>query len=332
MELRHLRYFVAAVEQGSLRAAAERMNVAQPALSRRIRDLEMTLSCNLLERQAHGVTPTEAGKAFYEEIRTTLCAIERAVDHAKSAGVAQHNVVRLGLMRNSRRYAFAPEAIAEYRRSAPESSIAFTREASPALEIGLEDGRVDLALIYEAVLGEAPLGPPKPQERLIHIERYMLAIHPGHALSKAEPAALRDLANTPVVLIARDENTLFYDALLERFHREGFEPIIAHTAGSNDEMIDLTISSGGVCFAAASTMLSTPSGALTFRPLLHFDLELRLKLAWKANLSAHARRLLDHMNAAIDRHQSEIRAQAGHWHRLFGQTLVWLPEQPTPHR
>jgi DNA-binding transcriptional LysR family regulator len=64
MELRRLRYFVAAVEEGSLQRAAGRMHVAQPALSRRIRDLEDSLGCQLLERGVTGVTPTEAGRAF----------------------------------------------------------------------------------------------------------------------------------------------------------------------------------------------------------------------------------------------------------------------------
>ena len=79
MELRHLRYFIAAVEEGSLQGAAQKLNVAQPALSRRIRDLEARIGCDLLTRGARGVAPTRAGASLY---RDALRALER-LDEAR---------------------------------------------------------------------------------------------------------------------------------------------------------------------------------------------------------------------------------------------------------
>ena len=78
MELRHLRYFVAAVEEGSMQGAAGRMNVAQPALSRRIRDLEIRIGCDLLIRGARGVTPTRAGTSLYRDALKLLEGLDEA--------------------------------------------------------------------------------------------------------------------------------------------------------------------------------------------------------------------------------------------------------------
>ena len=67
MDIKHLRIFVAAVEEGSIQAASRLLNIAQPALSRRIRDLEDELGCTLLVRGGKGVTPTQAGLALYRD-------------------------------------------------------------------------------------------------------------------------------------------------------------------------------------------------------------------------------------------------------------------------
>jgi len=86
MELRHLRYFVAAVEEGSLTTAAERrLHIAQPSLSRQIRDLERQVGVELLSHSVSGVTLTDAGKAFLGYARLALAQVEAAVEAARSA-------------------------------------------------------------------------------------------------------------------------------------------------------------------------------------------------------------------------------------------------------
>src|SRR4029450_7642752 len=87
MELRHLRYFVAVVEEGSLTTAAElRLHTSQPSLSRQIRDLEYQVGAELLSRSVHGVEPTAAGKAFLDHARLALMQGDAAVEAARQAG------------------------------------------------------------------------------------------------------------------------------------------------------------------------------------------------------------------------------------------------------
>src|SRR3977135_51243 len=86
MELRHLRYFVAVVEEGSLTTAAElRLHTSQPSLSRQIRDLEYEVGVELLSRSVHGVEPTAAGKAFLDHARLALMHVNAAAETARSA-------------------------------------------------------------------------------------------------------------------------------------------------------------------------------------------------------------------------------------------------------
>src|ERR1700690_3934162 len=87
MELRHLRYFIAVAEEGSLTVAAERrLHTAQPSLSRQIRDLEYEVGAQLLVRSVHGVELTDSGRVFLDYARLALAQVDAAVEAARKAG------------------------------------------------------------------------------------------------------------------------------------------------------------------------------------------------------------------------------------------------------
>jgi LysR family hca operon transcriptional activator len=86
MELRHLRYFIAVAEEGSLTLAAEkRLHTAQPSLSRQIRDLEYEVGVQLMSRSVHGIELTAAGRAFLDHARLALTQAEAAMEAARRA-------------------------------------------------------------------------------------------------------------------------------------------------------------------------------------------------------------------------------------------------------
>src|SRR5258708_18500779 len=96
MELRHLRYFVAVVEEGSLTTAAERrLHTSQPSLSRQIRDLEHEVGAELLSRSVHGVELTAAGKAFLDHARLALMQADAAGEAARRAGQPSRKTLAL---------------------------------------------------------------------------------------------------------------------------------------------------------------------------------------------------------------------------------------------
>src|SRR6201999_1964393 len=97
MELRHLRYFIAVAEEGSLTVAAEkRLHTAQPSLSRQIRDLEYEGGVPLLTRSVHGVELTDAGRAFLDHARLALTQTEAATEAARRAAQPSKQVFTMG--------------------------------------------------------------------------------------------------------------------------------------------------------------------------------------------------------------------------------------------
>src|SRR5258705_10413438 len=99
MELRHLRYFVAVAEEGSLTNAAERrLHTAQPSLSRQIRDLELEVGVKLLERGARGVELTAAGRTFLDHARLALLQGEAASEAARRAAQPRKTAFTIGFL------------------------------------------------------------------------------------------------------------------------------------------------------------------------------------------------------------------------------------------
>src|SRR5271165_2058256 len=99
MELRHLRYFIAVAEEGSLSNAAERrLHTAQPSLSRQIRDLELEIGVKLLERRSRGITLTPAGRVFLDHARMALLQVETAGEAARRAVQPDKPVFAVGFI------------------------------------------------------------------------------------------------------------------------------------------------------------------------------------------------------------------------------------------
>ena len=320
MDLRHLRYFVAAIEEGSIQAAAQRAHVAQPALSRRLRDLEGELGCDLLVRSARGVVPTAAGSTFYREALGILEGIDHAAQTARQVGREHAGNVRLGLVQTARKYGFINEAITAYLAEAPHSGLAFRWGLSGALGGWLREGQLDATLLYGR--RHAPIA---CESRLIHAERFVLAVHPAHHLAASNaPLALSELSGEPMVWLHRRDGADRYDELRQQCRLHGLEPQIAHSTDNHVEQMDVTLLSGGLTLTPSTTVLTAPPGTLVFRPLRNFAAELRLSLNWETALAGSpAARLIAHLNAAIDRHRDALLAGNLTWAKLAGVDITY---------
>jgi len=321
MELRHIRYFIAAVEEGSLQGAARRMHVAQPALSRQIRDLEGMLGCVLFERRARGVHLTPAGASFHRDALSILQMVEDATQRSRRIGLERQQRVRLGLVRTVGKYAFMHRALEGFTRERPQVAVEFIRGSSPDLVQALQDGRLDLALIYERQLDPRTFG-----QRIVHHESYVLALHPRHRLARQEAIHLADLAGEPLIWLSRRNNADTHDALLQHLRLHGLEPVVQHEADSHDEQIELVGVTTGICLTIASTRLTTAPGQLLFRPVSDLGLEVQLRLAWRKGAATRsAAALQESLAAAIDGHQGEIAAGAAAWTLTAGRSVARCP-------
>jgi len=147
MELRHLRYFVAVAEEGSLLTAAQRrLHTSQPSLSRQIRDLESEVGVKLLERQARGVALTAAGRVFLDHARLALLQVEAATDGARRADQPEKPVLSMGFLAGQE-VVWLPHALRILREEAPQAEITLCSQSSPELALGLMRGKLDVAFL-----------------------------------------------------------------------------------------------------------------------------------------------------------------------------------------
>src|ERR1700746_3052637 len=147
MELRHLRYFVAVADAGSVTVAAEQKpHTSQPSLSRQIRDLEQEIGVQLINRSAHGIELTSAGKAFLDHARTAVLQAEAAKEAALRAVHLAKPAFALGFLSGSE-IGLLPEVDRILRDEFPGIDIRLTSDYSPALAKALMRGKLEAAFM-----------------------------------------------------------------------------------------------------------------------------------------------------------------------------------------
>src|SRR6266850_2057946 len=183
MELRHLRYFVAVAEEGSLTLAAEkRLHTAQPSLSRQIRDLEYEVGVQLMNRSVHGIELTAAGKAFLDHARLALAQVDAAVEAARRAAQPERKTFAIGFQ-TGHEMNWLPPAMQVLRDELKNIEVTVSSDYSPDLAEALARGRLDVAFMrveptfdlgYEVVYHEPLIVLMPRNHRLTSRE----AIHP----------------------------------------------------------------------------------------------------------------------------------------------------------
>ena len=197
MDLKQLEYFVRVAELGSFTRAAVALDIAQPALSRQVRLLEVELRQSLLTRNGRGAAPTEAGKLLLEHGRGILHQGSRAKEELGRVRGALAGRVAVGLPPSVAKMMAVP-LIREFRKAMPEASISISEGLSAAMHESLTTGRLDIALLYNA----SP-SPGVELTALLEEPLFLVQRREGKALAKAKPVQLRDLAGVPLVIPSR---------------------------------------------------------------------------------------------------------------------------------
>src|ERR1700738_2042262 len=147
MELRHLRYFVAVAEAGSLTVAAQRrLHTSQPSLSRQIRELEDEVGAQLLTRRARGIELTPAGRGCLEHARLVLSQVEAAGEAARRAAHPARPCFTMGFL-TGHELTWMPEALRILRDELPNIDVMISSQYSPRLADGLSKGKIDAAFL-----------------------------------------------------------------------------------------------------------------------------------------------------------------------------------------
>jgi len=211
LELRHLRYFVAVAETGSLTLAAEqRLHTSQPSLSRQIRDLESQVGCELLSRGARGVELTVAGRAFLDHARLALIQVDSAVEAARRASKPIKKRFALGFL-TGLEMTWLAGAMQVLREELPSVDVTVSSDYSPDLAEGVQRGRLDIAFMRAepnfdlayALVGREPL---------------VALMSSDHPLASHEVIEPQQLVGEPFIAMVNKAQVLrtVIDAYLER--------------------------------------------------------------------------------------------------------------------
>jgi LysR family nitrogen assimilation transcriptional regulator len=199
MDLRQIEYFVRVAELGSFTRAAAALDIAQPALSRQVRLLEVELRQNLLVRNGRGAVPTEAGKLLLDHGRGILHQVDRAREELGRVRGSLAGRVAIGLPPSVAK-AMAVPLIREFRARMPDATLSITEGLSVAMQESLADGRLDIALLYNAVPSPDIELTPLLEENLFLVQRHAGKSPPP---ARPRPVALRDVAEMPLVIPSR---------------------------------------------------------------------------------------------------------------------------------
>jgi DNA-binding transcriptional LysR family regulator len=276
VELRHLRYFVAVAEELHFGRAAERLHIAQPPLSRQIRDLERELGAPLFERGPRGVQLTPAGRAFLPEARLTIAQAERAQRTAQRAARGETGRLRVGFVDAATHSGILPDVLGFFRMHLPSIGLSlFEMEPLQQAE-ALRDGRIDLGILESA---------PPDADRWLHLETFyteplVAALPRGHRLASRTRLSLAELAEEPFILFPRPVAPTLYDDIIARCRSARFSPRIVQEAVAWHTVTSLVSASLGIAFVPLFLRQLRQSGVV-YRPVRDLRTDMELSAVWK---------------------------------------------------
>ena len=275
MELRHLNAFIAVAEELHFGRAAQKLCIAQPALSRQIQQLERELGVRLLDRENHRVALTEAGNVFLGELRPALAQLEQAAEAVRQTGRGERGRLRVGFtaaMMSSR----LPQIIRLFQERYPEAEVTFTEVYSGRQPELLHDKRIDVGFALFA--GREPM----LCVETVWTEPLIAVLPKRHPLAAQTELALSDLAEEPFVLFPRPLGPQLYDKIVQFCREAGFAPRSGPEAAPQRTIITLVGAGAGVSLVPAS-LQEIQDPEVAYRPLRAPVPAMEFAVVWRQN-------------------------------------------------
>jgi len=258
MELRHLRYFVAVAEAGSLTVAAEKkLHTAQPSLSRQIRDLEYEVGVPLMNRSVHGIELTAAGRAFLDHARLALTQATAAAEAARRAAQPARPTFALGFL-TGKEIDWLPEAMRILHDELPNVDVTVSSQNSPDLADALIRGSLDAAFMR-----------PERADDLVYkrviTEPFVVVFPSDHRLAANDVIELQEIAGETFLIPSKTAPTSRL-VIEEYLKRSGVEIIPDHEVDNMTHAMSMISSTGAVALLPAYSNNLLP-WSVTSRPL-----------------------------------------------------------------
>lgn len=259
IELRHLRYVVAAAERGSFRRAAKALEVHESAISRRIRDLEDEIGAALFIRHHGGVHLTQAGQRFVIRARGAMSQVGHAAIDAGSFGRGETGVVRIGIF-SSLASGFLSDLLRDYVGANPEVRPDLIEGAPTDHIASVQRHRLDVAFLTGQPIADGC--------DLAHLwnERVYVALPSDHQLAREREISWRNLRDRHFIVSETDPGPEIHDYLVKHLADLGRHPSVERHGVGRDNLMHLVAIRQGLTLTSEATTAARFPGVV-YRPL-----------------------------------------------------------------
>lgn len=255
LDARRLTCFIAVAETLHFRKAAERLRLAQPALSQQIRRLEEELGCQLLRRDRRRVELTPAGRALLDTGRRALVHLTHAAEAAQRTAASQVALLRIGFL-SPAAFEIVPDVLRQLRLAHPDVYLVLREGDSVTLLEEVRLGMLDVAFV------RGPITAPGVRIDTLRREPLILVLPSGHRLARRHKVPLAELADEPFIGFPRDTAPSLHDAITGMCMDEGFTPSFVTEAGEWYTMVSLVAAGLGVAILPESVRTFERRGAV----------------------------------------------------------------------
>jgi DNA-binding transcriptional LysR family regulator len=276
MDLKRLRTFIAVAEENGFARAAERLSLAQPAVSKHIKDLEDRFGEPLLERRPDGVRPTYAGTQLLNGARDLITVASELEARVKAATRGDAGVLCLGFNETVSWGSVIPKAVYEFGRRHPNVKLTMQPMISVDQIAALHAKRIDGGFLFHRDVADGELtGIP------VLVDPMLLAVPRRSKWAKHPPSRLADLADEPFIWIPRHVAPAYYDQIISHCQKAGLQLEIVQEAMDGSALLSLVAVGMGLSFVPAAARPRCPDDvALVTVPDL--TVELTLEFVWRA--------------------------------------------------
>ena len=276
MELRQLRYFIAVGEEQHYGRAAQRLRVAQPALSRQIQNLEAEIGFKLFERLPRGVKITAAGEFLLKDARRILQEVNDAAKSAKRIASGLSGTLRIGFVQSLSWRGIVPESLRNVRERQPDAELQLKPLSSTEQICAVQSGSLDAGYVFTMADSVSELN-----QLRVGFVKVMLAAPMGHAITKLRKLRLRDLINAPFILFPRWVSPIFFDRLMVECARGGLKaPRVVQETADEAIILSLVACGIGVGLVSSAACWRCPPN-VTLLSVTDLNLRLPFALVWR---------------------------------------------------
>jgi len=275
MELRHLRYFQSVAENKGFVKAASILHVAQPALSRQIRDLERELGVRLFERAKSGVKLTFAGQCFLEDVQRIFNILENAEARARRAESGFIGSLSIGVVESFAWHEAITQSLQKFQHQYPQIALNVNLLGSPEQLAAIRDERLSAGFLFDRDRDDESL-----QGIEVLITRAVLAVPENSAYATRPPEHLAELNVEDFIFIQRARNPTYFDGIIRACHSAGLTPRIVQSGTTDSSNLCLVAAGLGLTIVPDAVESRMPRGVVLV-PVGDLHLEHTMELVWR---------------------------------------------------